>query len=153
MPDPAAPALSPYAKPGPYFTTLAPAEEPQFQSWRDKNKSIPVVGNWQDTPTSDYDMRGYWKGTQGKIDTSKIGSDNAVHLTDEYKTPYHRTFSNESRYANPDAPHWEEDRLIDKTGKLLADETKKPAPKPYRAQPARKPAPAAAPSTRRLYGQ
>lgn len=37
----------------------------------------------------------------------------------------HKTFSNESKYATPDAPHWEGDRLIDKNGRVVADETPK----------------------------
>jgi hypothetical protein len=99
------PALSPYAIPGPYSTTLPPQQEAAFQGWVSKNK-IP----WQDSPTADYDMRGFWQAQQA-------GDPNAVraanqHFPDTYKTPYHESFSNESKYATPSAPHWEGDKLV-----------------------------------------
>src|ERR1035438_684822 len=47
-----------------------------------------------------------------------------MHFPDTYKTPFHKTFSNESKYAPKDAPHWEEDKLVDKHGKVIADESK-----------------------------
>jgi hypothetical protein len=106
---------SPFAKPGPYVTKLPTAQEQAFQSWVKKNK-VP----WQDTPTADYDMRGYWKAKQGGDPTAKQAGN--LHFPDTYKTPYHKTFSNESRYATPNAPHWAGDRLIDQSGKVMADE-------------------------------
>src|ERR1700678_904319 len=87
------------AKPGPYTTTLSPLEEQQFKVWVAQNK-IP----WQDSPTSDYDMRGYWKAQQAgdKDARTEINPvDKKPHYPDTYKTPYHKTFSRESKYALP----------------------------------------------------
>jgi hypothetical protein len=123
------PTLSPYRDPDPdnpdYKTPLSPAEEKQFQAWVRTNK-VP----FDDSATSDYDMRGFWKAAQeGDPNASTAVSkfDNRIHFPDTYKTPYHRTFSNESQYATSDAPHWVGDRLIDKNGNVVADETPKPA--------------------------
>jgi hypothetical protein len=117
------PTTPQYAKPGPYFTKLTPSEEENFQAWV-KAKKVP----WQDTPTADYDMRGYWKSLVAgdpNAKQKKSDFDGKMHFPDTYKTPYHKTFSNESKYATSDAPHWEEDRLIDKDGGVVADETPK----------------------------
>ena len=112
------------ARPGPYVTQLNPQQEQQFQQWvRDNN--IP----FRDEANSDYDMRGYFLdnviGGQGQ-GTRVSQFDQRPHFPDTYKTPYHRTFSNESRYALPTAPHWEGDRLIDSQGNVVADETPRP---------------------------
>ena len=104
------------AKPGPYVTKLAPQEEQQFQSWVKQN-NVP----WQDSPTADYDMRGFWKAAQAGDPNAQQAANS--HFPDTYKTPYHKTFSNESKYATSSAPHWDGDRLIDSSGKVIADET------------------------------
>ena len=80
------------------------------------------------SPDNNYDMRGYYKDNvigQGGAKTKVSEFDQRPHFPDTYKTPYHKTFSNESKYAPADAPHWEGDRLIDKAGRILADETPK----------------------------
>lgn len=110
------PTASPYAKPGPYTTALPAQQEAGFQSWVKQNK-IP----WQDSPTADYDMRGYYKAQQAGDPNAKQAGN--MHFPDTYKTPYHATFSNESQYATPDAPRWNGNRLIDKKGNVIADET------------------------------
>jgi GGDEF domain-containing protein len=123
----------PNAKPGPYKTSLPPDQEQGFQSWVKQNK-VP----WQDTPNADYDMRGYYKAMQsGDVNAQQkqSGFDGKMHFPDTYKTPYHKTFSNESQYATPDAPHWDGDRLIDKGGKVVADETPKRSAKPMSSTP------------------
>jgi hypothetical protein len=94
-----------YAKPGPYITRLSPQEEAQFKTWVAQNK-IP----WQDSPTSDYDMRGYWKALVSgnpRARTEINPVDQKPHYPDTWKTPYHKTFSRESEYALPTAGHWE----------------------------------------------
>lgn len=101
---------SQFAKPGPYTTALSPEQEAAFQNWVVANK-IP----WQGGPTSDYDMRGYYQAQQaGDTDarTSINPVDQRPHYPDTYKTPYHRSFSNESMYATPGAPHWEGQNLV-----------------------------------------
>jgi hypothetical protein len=108
-----------------YKTALGPDDESNFQDWVKKSK-VP----FDPSPQSDYDMRGYYKAmvdNPSSVKQSKSDFDGTMHFPDTWKTPYHKTFSNESIYAPDDAPHWEDNRLIDKTGKLVADET--PAPK------------------------
>lgn len=103
-----------FAKPGPYTTTLAPEEEKQFQSWIKKNK-VPFEN---DSPTSDYDMRGFWKGLNAGDPHAQTGInsvDHKLHYSDWWKTPYHETFSNESQYALPTAGHWEGEKFIPPT--------------------------------------
>ena len=99
-----------YAKPGGYTTNLSPDEEAQFQNWVSSTK-VP----WQDSPTSDYDMRGYWKAQQAGDANAKTqinAVDNKPHYPDTYKTPFHNTFSNESQYALPTAGHWQGQNFI-----------------------------------------
>ncbi len=101
---------SAYAKPGSYTTKLAPDEESKFQSWVKTNK-VP----WQDTPTADYDMRGYWKAQVGGDKNARTAInpvDHRLHYPDTWKTPYHQTFSRESQYALPTAGHWEGQKFI-----------------------------------------
>ncbi len=120
-----APDVPSYAKPGPYVTPLSEREENNFQSWVKKN-DIPsgTASGTSDpqflSPDNDYDMRGFYK------DMLSGGAKRAenLHFPDTYKTPYHKTFSRESKYATADAPHWEGNRLIDKRGRIVADETK-----------------------------
>lgn len=112
------------AKPGPYVTQLSPQQEAQFQQWVKANR-IP----WRDESRADYDMRGYWqkyiltgKGAQGGVNPN----DRQWHFTDEFKTPYHHSFSGESRYALPNAPHWINDhQLADSQGRIVWDERKR----------------------------
>lgn len=113
------------AKPGPYTTTLAPAEEQQFKSWVNTNK-VP----WQDSPTADYDMRGFWKGLQSGDPTARtaINSvDNQIHYPDKWKTPYHQTFSNESQYATPNAGHWQGETFVPPATQSTAGARPKPS--------------------------
>lgn len=121
-PDPDYQYMTPEPRlPANYVTSLSGDEEKKFQAWVKQN-NIP----WQDVPNADYDMRGYWKA-QAEGDPNAVRSSKNLHFPDTYKTPYHKTFSNESQYASADAPHWEGDRLIDKDGNVVADETPKPA--------------------------
>jgi len=113
-----------HAKPGPYVTTLAPADEQKFQQWVKANH-VP----WRDEPNADYDMRGFYKALMaGDPDAKQALSafDRRMHFPDTYKTPYHKTFSNESKYALPSAPHWVGEKLVDEGGNVITDET--PAP-------------------------
>lgn len=112
--------LSGTAKPGPYKTALPMLDELKFQNWVKQNK-VP----FDDGPKSDYDMRGFYKDMQsGKLATG-LGPDGTIHYPDTYKTPYHKTFSNESIYATPNAPHWQGNSLFDKLGSLLVNEDPK----------------------------
>jgi hypothetical protein len=113
------------AKPGPYQTQLAPVDETRFQQWVKANQ-VP----FEDSPTADYDMRGFWQALQQgdpRAATAVNPSDQRLHFPDVWKTPYHATFSNESQYATPNAPTWMgNDRtgymLVDRLGNIIHDE-------------------------------
>jgi hypothetical protein len=110
----------PIAKPGPYITQLPPQQENAFQAWV-KNNNIP----FDPSATPDYDMRGFYRAMQAG-DPNALRSAANQHFPDTWKTPYHQTFSNQSIYATPDAPHWVGNRLFDVSGRLLVDETPTP---------------------------
>jgi hypothetical protein len=115
-----APAQAASAKLGPYKTILQPLQEMQFQDWVKANK-IP----FDDSPASDYDMRGFYQAALSgdpNAQTSRSAFDGLIHFPDTYKTPYHKTFSSESKYATPNAPSWQGNQLIDKMGRVVADE-------------------------------
>ena len=97
----------PYAKPGNYNTKLSPQEEQAFRQWIKQN-SIPF--DFQ-SPVTDYDMRGFWKARIGG-DPAALRDPRSKHFPDKWKTPYHETFSNQSQWAAPGAPHWEGDKLV-----------------------------------------
>jgi hypothetical protein len=119
--------LNRYAKPNVDETTqLNPQDEAKFQQWV-KDKKVP----WQDSPFADYDMRGYYQAQQSGDPNAKqnlSGFDQTMHFPDTYKTKYHKTFSNESKYALPNAPSWQGDRLVDEKGNVVADETPQAQP-------------------------
>lgn len=111
-----------WAKPAQsYLTTLPAHQEQQFQNWVSQNK-VP----FDPSPTADYDMRGYWQGLQSKDPHAISGvnsNDNALHFSDWWKTPYHESFSNESQWALPNAPRWNDrDQLIGPDGSVVFDE-------------------------------
>lgn len=117
---------APFATGGSYTTELSAKDEQQFRHWL---QSTGNPGNFDpDAKTSDYDMRGYWKGVAAKggnaTDINK--TDNRLHFTDKYKTPYDTTFSRESQYAKPGTPFaWQGDNLIDsRTGQVVFGLTK-----------------------------
>ena len=119
-----------YAKPGNYRTTLSSTEENEFQQWAQQNKIPSETASGKPDPTfsasdNNYDMRGYFRALKrGKAKQD----DKTRHFPDTWKTPYHKSFSNESQYALPTAPRWnQQDQLIDASGNVLFDE-KKQAP-------------------------
>lgn len=104
---------SPYAKPGPYYTELGPQEEAKFQHWA---KSV------NQSPSPDYDLRGFWKAMSSGDPAAKRAVDpgsGQLHFPDKWKTPYSVSFSRESMYATSDAPHWVGSNLVDKDGKVV----------------------------------
>lgn len=125
-----------------YTTKLSPKEESSFQSWVKKDK-IP----FDPGPKADYDMRGYWKAQQSKdprATTQINAADKQRHFPDTWKTPYHKTLSSESIYAPKDAPSWQGNRLVDKAGKVIVDETPAqatPSPARTRSTPPPRPRP------------
>jgi hypothetical protein len=103
---------SKWAKPGPYRTDLGD-QEGAFRQWVKDNK-VPFDPTEQG-PT-DYDMRGFWKAAQQgdpRAQTAPNPNDGKIHYDDYWKTPYHQSFSNDSQWAQPNAPHWnDKDQLI-----------------------------------------
>lgn len=106
-----------------YHTPLTPHEEGAFQAWVARNK-VP----FDPSPTSDYDMRGFYKGLVNgdpHAVTAINQNDGKLHFSDYWKTPYHNSFSAESKYATADAPRWNsKDQLVSKDGKVVVDERK-----------------------------
>jgi hypothetical protein len=105
------------ATPGPYTTQLDPVSEVLFHQWlRQAQMSfmhpqgIPFNPNQQNP---DYDMRGFFHSMLTGDPSAKTatGSEGLPHYPDTYKTPLHSSFSNESKYATPDAPYWVGDEL------------------------------------------
>ncbi len=85
-------------------TALPPEQEKQFQAWAKQNNINDV-----DHPDSNYDYRGFWKGSGG----SKIRG-GVDHFPDTYKQHGHPTFSTESSYsAGPnDGGTWDGERFV-----------------------------------------
>jgi hypothetical protein len=113
---------APYAKQeSSYFTKLPPAQEKDFQAWVKKN-NVP----FDSSSTADYDMRGFYKGlTSGDphAQTGMNANDGKLHFSDYYKTPYHQSFSAESKFATEGAPRWnDKDQLVTPDGKVVFDE-------------------------------
>lgn len=98
----------------PYRTDLSEQEQLLFDLWQKKNQ-IP----YDSSPKSDYDMTGYFKAMLNKDPNAKSSIneiDNKRHFPDKYKTPYHKSFSNESMYADESAPHWDNTKLVNPQG-------------------------------------
>jgi YD repeat-containing protein len=112
-----------WVKPGAPYNTNLGDREPAFRQWVKDNK-VPFDPDAKGP--QDYDMRGFWKALQAGDEKAKSGidpNDGKLHYPDYWKTPYHETFSNESQWATPDAPKWnDKDQLVDKTGKVIFDD-------------------------------
>lgn len=114
---------SPYG----YLTKLKPNEESLFLQWVMDNK-IP----FDPSPTADYDMRGFWKNLMleggDKAETGMNANDRQLHFSDYFKTPYHHSFSRESKWATEHAPIWnEQDQLVLPDGTVVFDEREQAA--------------------------
>ena len=83
-----------------YNTQLSPQEELAYRQWMQAIGHTPERGYAVDQNYNGqgYDYRGFFK----KNGPVPIGE--GQHFTDEFKTPYHETFSNESQYAQPGTP-------------------------------------------------
>lgn len=113
-----------YAKPAPtggYLTPLSPAEEKAFQGWVKQN-NVP----FDPSPQADYDMRGFWRAMVNgdpRATTGINSNDGQLHFGDYFKTPYHKSFSNESKWATSKAPRWNDrDQLVLPNGQIVFDE-------------------------------
>ena len=92
----------------PQTTQLAPEQEAAFRQWMTQIGHTADAGYnvSPDFTGKDYDYRGFFQ----KYGPAQLGS--GQHLTDEFKLPAHKTFSNESVYFNdqtkPYAGRWEQ---------------------------------------------
>lgn len=105
-----------------YSTPLDSNELANFAKWQKQN-NVP----YDPSPTSDYDMTGFYKALMAGDPRATIAvnqNDNQLHYPDYWKTPYHKTFSNESQWANKStAPSWnDKDQLILPSGDVVYDE-------------------------------
>lgn len=118
-------------------TKLDDEGEANFQTWvhrlNQKTEANPELGFKVFDPTQaypDYDMRGYYKAMMAG-DPNAQQSDNG-HFPDTWKTSRHNSFSTDSMYATPTAPHWVEhpDRweLTNPDGTIRSVEQKKTPP-------------------------
>jgi hypothetical protein len=108
-----------------YNTALPQLDEFAFRQWVANNR---VPFNPDSKGAQDYDMRGFWRGLMQENPHATSGTnpnDQQMHYSDYWKTPYHRSFSNESQYAAPNAPQWINDaQLASPGGRILFDERK-----------------------------
>lgn len=117
------PALPPYAvKSDSYQTALSPEDDVRFSQWMLENK-VP----YDPSPTGDYDMKGFWQALQkgDPIAATAINpNDKQIHYPDYFKTPYHKSFSSESKWAvKGKAPSWNKsDQLVMPDGTIVYDE-------------------------------
>ncbi|WP_213941183.1 hypothetical protein [Pseudomonas sp. dw_612] len=104
-----------------YLTQLPPDQEAKFQAWVKQN-NVP----FDPSPKADYDMRGFYAGLQKGDPNARTGmnaNDGQMHFGDYYKTPYHKSFSSESQFANKNAPRWnDKDQLVTPDGRVVFDE-------------------------------
>ena len=115
---------APFVSPPGFNTPLNQLGEFAFRNWVQKNK-VPFD---PDVPKSDYDMRGFWQAQQQGNPMAVSGiniNDGRQHYPDYWKTPLHKSFSNESQWAGSDAPAWINDsQLADPNGRIVFDEHK-----------------------------
>ena len=108
-----------------YETKLNPMQEYLFRQWLSEGKNDPRQYFNPNSPNQDYDMRGYFKAIQNKDPRATSGVDpydNKIHFTDQWKTPTHETFSNQSMWAGNNAPSWNnKDQLVDTKGNVVFD--------------------------------
>ncbi len=105
-----------------YRTQLTPSEEVEYQRYAKLNKA------WRTNyPDSDYDERGQWKAMKQGVDPGgnwtsspllQLSGDGTMHGSDVWKTPFHNTLSNESKYAPPGAPAWNDKSQLQTQGSL-----------------------------------
>lgn len=103
-------------------TRLSPQDEQDFRSWVAQN-NVPFDPS---AGVTDYDMRGFWLGLKNGNPHARTGidpNDHRMHFSDYWKTPLHQTFSNESKWATPGAPHWaQNDQLLFPNGTVVFDD-------------------------------
>ena len=102
------------------MTQLPPEQEQAFANWLKANK---VPFNPADK-YPDYDMRGYYQSLQqGGAPKAGINpTTKSLHYPDTFKTPYHESFSAESKMATEGAPSWQGDKLVTPKGEVVFED-------------------------------
>jgi hypothetical protein len=120
-----------------------PSMRPPFLAGTTTNTQLPFLGEMEfrqwakdnrvpfdpEAASSDYDMRGFWQASRRGdplASTALNPNDQRIHYSDFWKTPEHRTFSNESQWATPQTPGWSGDKLVTPYGRVVFDETAAP---------------------------
>lgn len=71
-------------------------------------------------------MRGFWQAMQQgdpRATSAVDPNDQRMHYPDYWKTPLHKTFSNESQWAPANAPRWtDDDKLVTPGGRVVFDD-------------------------------
>jgi len=114
-----------WAKPGPYLTTLSPQEEQGFQQWFASLKKQYGRTMLARPDDRSYDMRGFYRAMKRGDQRARPSinpNDKLLHFPDIWKTPYEATFSNESQYALPSAPRWQDDKYMLPSGHVIYDD-------------------------------
>lgn len=119
------PNYAPRMAPTNFNTQLNPVDEASFRQWVGQN-NVPFD---PDASVSDYDMRGFWQAAQQQqpgMQTSLNPNDNPMHYPDQFKTPLHQSFSNESQWAGPNTPQWiNGSQLAAPNGRIVFDERRR----------------------------
>lgn len=105
-----------------YNTALDPGMEQFFRMWV-RGNNVPFDPDA--TGPQDYDMRGFYRALidgDPKAQSAMNGNDGRLHYPDFWKTPLHSSFSNESQWAAPDAPQWNDADQLVQGGRVLLDE-------------------------------
>lgn len=108
-----------------YTTPLHLLQEMAFRQWLKEGKNDPRQYFNPDQQNPDYDMRGFYKAqleNDPRAQSSVDPYDKRVHFTDPWKTPLHESFSDQSMWAGPNAPSWNNrDQLVNKQGQVVKD--------------------------------
>jgi hypothetical protein len=104
-----------------FLTPLPNGQEMAFKQWVSRNQ-VP----FDPSQTADYDMRGFYRALMAK-DPRAVSAvnpnDQQMHYPDDWKTPYHQSFSNESKWNTTGSPMWnEQDQLVNSSGQIVYDE-------------------------------
>ena len=103
------------------MTKLPAEQEEEFLNWVKSNK-VPFDPN---DKYPDYDMRGYYLSTLNNPQAPQAAINQAtqsLHYPDTFKTPYHESFSSESKWATEGAPSWQENKLVSPTGEVIFED-------------------------------
>jgi hypothetical protein len=104
-------------------TQLSEPDEAAFRQWVAAN-NVPFTPTAPSARTTTCAASG--RACSAAIPRAKTGidpNDQRLHFTDTWKTPYHESFSGESKFAAPGAPSWnDQDQLVAPGGRVMFDD-------------------------------